>query len=36
MRIVIGGDRLWNCRDLAADVLRRLPGFEDGHHGLSR
>jgi hypothetical protein len=24
MRIVIGGDRFWSCRDLAADVLRRL------------
>jgi hypothetical protein len=24
MRIMIGGDRFWRCRDLAADVLRRL------------
>jgi hypothetical protein len=24
MRTLVSGDRLWNCRDLAADVLRRL------------
>jgi hypothetical protein len=27
IRIVIAGDRHWSCRELAADVLRRLVGW---------